>query len=98
MSVYIVAVYDCSLAFGGPEEGGWWYRIGTLVRQTRQFRNKERAYTYSRKLNARLESRTFGPNQGRSDITSVLSDGEYCAEVHQDRCPVGYPEQRPHYE
>jgi len=25
---YTVAVYICDRAYGGPEEGGWWYDCG----------------------------------------------------------------------
>ena len=28
---YVVAVYLCDRAFGGHEEGGWWYQTGILA-------------------------------------------------------------------
>jgi hypothetical protein len=37
-------------------------------------------------------------NKGRREISSVLSDGRYQAEVHEHAAPRGYPERRPHYE
>jgi hypothetical protein len=98
MATHVVAVYEIDLAYGGREEGGWWYQRGSLVRISRTFRSQERAYEYCRRLNARLRSRVFGPNRGKREISSVLSDGEYQAEVHTDCAPKSYPERRPHYE
>jgi hypothetical protein len=95
---WIVAVYDTALAYGGPEEGGWWYDTGSLVRIVFATPSEDAAYSYSRKLNNRLRSRVFGPNQGRRDKSSVLSDGFFEACVYQDHAPKGYPDVRPHYE
>lgn len=95
---YIVAVYDCAQQWGGREEGGWWYDAGSLVRVIRVFRNEERAYDYCRKLNTRLNSRAFGPNQGKREYTSVISDGEFRAMVFEGTAPQGFPERRPRYE
>ena len=94
---YIVAVYLTDRCFGGPEEGGWWYEAGQLTRIMRIFRSQERAYGYCRRLNTRLQSRAIGPNIGRRDIGSVLSDGEYQANVWENMAPAGFPERRPHY-
>lgn len=98
MSTYVVAVYDVNRCFGGPEEGGWWYDSGELVRAVRLDRNEERAYAFARRLNAKLRSRTFGPNQGKRELSSVLSDGEYQADVFEGTAPRVFPERRPHYE
>ena len=95
---YVIGLYEVELAYGGPEEGGWWYRRGQLVRTVAVFRNENKAYAYSRKLNRRLESREFGPNRGKRELSSVLSDGEYQIEVHENLAPAFYPEVRPHYE
>ncbi len=96
--VYIVAVYDCAMAYGGPEEGGWWYDAGGLIRQVRQFRNESLASGYCQRLNHHLNSRKFGPNQGKREYHSVLSDGEYRAYCFEEYAPRGFPEKRPHYE
>ena len=95
---FLVSVYDTALAYGGPEEGGWWYDRGELVRTVRVFPSQERAYAYSRRLNRRLQSRAFGPNQGKREKSSVLSDGEFEAHVHENHAPASYPDRRPHYE
>lgn len=95
---YIVAVYDCGQQYGGPEEGGWWYDAGSLVRQIRIFKDKQKAYAFCRRLNTKLQSRLWGPNQGKREYTSVLSEGELMASVYKDVCPEGFPDRRPHYE
>jgi hypothetical protein len=97
-NTYLVAAYDCSLAFGGREEGGWWYDAGELVRVLRTFRSEDKACEYSRRLNHRLQSRQFGPNQGKREYTSVLSEGEIRASVEVNHAPKYFPEARPHYE
>jgi len=93
--VFIVAVYLIDRAYGGPEEGGWYYEAGELVRQVRLFKNEEAAMDYSRRLNKWLQ-RTL--NKGRRPISSVLSEGCYCALVYGDYAPKYYPEETPHYE
>jgi Zn-finger nucleic acid-binding protein len=93
-----VGVYLADLGYGGPQEGGWWYDRGELARIVRTYANEERAYAYSRRLNRRLASRVFGPNQGKREKSSVLSDGCYEACVYQDHAPQHYPAQRPQYE
>lgn len=94
----IVAVYHMEQAYGGPEEGGWWYDTGQLARIVRIFRNEDKAYEFCRRLNHKLSSRLIGPNQGRREYTSVLSDGVYRAQVWVDNPPQYFPEERPHYE
>lgn len=98
MTSYLVSVYLEDRAYGGPEEGGWWYTVGQLIRTVKIFKSEEKAYEYCRRLNQKLRSRTFGPNEGRRDISSVLSDGEFVADVYPDFAPKHFPEQRPHYE
>jgi hypothetical protein len=92
--VFIVAVYLVDRAYGGPEEGGWWYDCGELIRIMRTFKNERGALAYSRGLNARLD-RTL--NKGRREISSVLSDGQYEAQVRDDFAPKHFPETRPFY-
>jgi|688.fasta_scaffold379186_4 hypothetical protein len=96
--MYLVSVYLQDLAYGGPEEGGWYYTVGELARTVRLFRSEDKAYEYSRRLNDKLNSRTFGPNLDRPDMSSVLSEGLYFAEVHEDHAPKYFPEKRPRYE
>ena len=95
---YFVAVYLADRAYGGPEEGGWWYDCGELVRVVRLFRTEESACEYARRLNRKLRSRRVGPNVGRREKWSMASDGEYEAHAYTDFAPQCFPDRRPHYE
>jgi hypothetical protein len=99
MTTYIIAVYDADRAYGGGEEGGWWYDTGVLARIVKTFKNAEKAYAYCRRLNVRLESRRIGPNVDRKyELGSVCCEGVFQAEVHEDCAPAHYPATRPRYE
>jgi hypothetical protein len=101
-----VAIYLVDRAFGGPEEGGWWYTHGTPVTENlsdevgkdwalpRYFHNENEAVSYSEQLQDRLDDTV---NKGRRSIGSVLSQGLYWAYVEEGH-PRPFPEERPHYE
>jgi hypothetical protein len=95
---YTIAVYDCRMCYGGPEEGGWWYDAGTLVRIIKTIRNENRAYAFCRRLNGKLRSRVIGPNVDKHDYSSVLSEGELLASIWVGEVPHSFPARRPHYE
>jgi hypothetical protein len=84
---YLLSFYEIDRAYGGPEEGGWYFDTGELVRTFRIARNEADAY--------KLASRA---NRKRSTSSVLYSGGRYCVEVHQHRAPSCYPEQRPYYE
>jgi len=92
---YSVAIYLVDRAYGGPEEGGWWYNAGEAVRLIRTFKNEDKACVFANRMQ-RLLDKTL--NKGRRDISSVLSTGRYYAEVHDSIPPQVYPEVTPHYE
>ena len=92
---YIVAVYMQDRAFGGHEEGGWYYDTGELVRVLKVFTNEDKACRFSQRFNRLLDATL---NKDRREISSVLSEGRYGAEVHDDIPPAHYPETRPYYE
>lgn len=94
---FLVAVYLEDLRYGGPEEGGWWYKVGQLVRVVKGFNNEASANAYCHRLNTKLESRDFGPNRNRHDMSSVLSTGEYWAQVYADQAPKYFPDRKPYY-
>jgi hypothetical protein len=95
---YIVAAYEVCQAYGGPEEGGWWYYQGDLIRPLRLFRNKSEAYRYASRFNDKAHSRRWGPNADRRPLDSVLSDGEVEACVYTDIAPQHFPKERPMYD
>jgi hypothetical protein len=104
MSRYVVAVYNTNRAYGGAEEGGWWFDTGELVRVMRVFKSQERAYDYCRRLNRKLS----GPDRewsgglnvrlGNREPGSMACDGWLAAQVYDNNAPAFFPERRPHYE
>ena len=91
-SGFYVNVYLVDRAFGGPEEGGWWYDCGQIL-QSVPCETKQEAEEKAGELR-KLEKYS---NEGRPEIDSVLSEGRYDVQVE---CLPGadYPSRRPYYE
>jgi hypothetical protein len=87
-----VALYEIDREYGGPEEGGWWYDVGTLIPGTqRSFLAEDapQAQVYVDTLAARY------PYQ-----RGWISRGEvsYVVRVWKEReAPAGFPRVRPRY-
>ena len=79
---YTVACYTVSRTYGGPEEGGWYYDYGNLLRRNRAFPCEETALAFCSKLNRKLWSLGFD---------CVV------AKVYKGEPPYSYPETRPRY-
>lgn len=95
MTTFTVAFYEIDRAYGGPEEGGWWFDTGTFVRISRTFKNRDAAYAYARRANALLHV----IQRDARDVSSVLYDGgRMAAEVYDGLPPAFFPETRPYYE
>jgi hypothetical protein len=98
---YTVAIYMEDRAFGGPEEGGWYYDTAELCMEPeaaqflRGFNNEEEATEYALELNAEVMPVW---NEGGADISSVLSEGRYAAIVSEGMPKPHYPEETPRYE
>lgn len=71
IAMFVVAVYDCGQRYGGPEEGGWWYDAGSLVRPVKLLRGEDRAYAYARRLNTRLYHRACSVRTLASENTRL---------------------------
>lgn len=105
---YTVAIFLVDRAYGGPEEGGWWYDTGTRVDSTDEhgqtdvpkiFQDQDAADAFARHVNEALDAPPLGANtKRRSDIGSVLSQGRYQAQVCGGYPKPYWPDQRPHYE
>jgi hypothetical protein len=103
---WTVAIYLVDRAYGGPEEGGWWYYCGQRVDEKLDVpelfdlpcicNDGDGAIAIARAANEILD-RTLNTER-RSDINSVLSEGRYTAEVYAGYPPAWYPEVKPHYE
>lgn len=99
--VFCVAIYLVDQAYGGPEEGDWYYTAGDLseepehLHKMRMTHDEASAYAYARRLNDTVCALW---NVGRRSQYSVLSEGVYEAQVHEGPCPKHFPAVRPHYE
>lgn len=97
---YSVGIYLEDLAYGGAEEGGWYYNTGELqnsfAKYFRYILDKDETYRYCRFLNNMLDAEF---NKDRREISSVLSEGRFRAIVFEGfNLPEYYPERKPHYE
>jgi hypothetical protein len=92
---YFVNAYETDLAYGGPEEGGWWYDYGVPTGETwGPFENIDDAWAEYNRLHDTL---VVERNEGRPRKTSVLGEGEFTVAVEEHE-PVAYPAERPFYE
>ena len=92
---YVIAFYEIDKAYGGSEEGGWWFNTGTLVRVFAVRRTEASAFAVARRANALL-TRLQG---SKRSVGSVLYDGgRHEAHVYENTAPAHFPESRPHYE
>ena len=101
---YTVAVFLVDKAYGGSEEGGWYYDCGEPIEAPlpglnnedvpRIFTTEAEACGWANHLQDKLNATI---NKGRRPISSVLSEGMYQARVC-DGYPARFPETRPHYE
>ena len=90
----IVALYEIDRAYGGPEEGGWWYDCGELRRVLAVARSEERAYEVARRAN-RLLNRL---QRGKRSVSSVAyTGGRHRACVFDETAPRRFPAARPRY-
>ena len=73
---HVVALYEIDRAYGGPEEGGWWYDCGELARVLRVVPSADAAYDLAARAN-RLMDRL---QRGRRDVGSMAcTGGRYAA-------------------
>lgn len=112
-TLYVVARYTQDRAYGGPEEGGWWYDCGELERIVTATRDEDAAWEVVRHLNGyRADRRRFNVTYTvvelpRKELSPELYDqachGDYDWNpepgdyVTRWDIPTYYPEGRPHY-
>lgn len=95
MRKFIVAFYEVNRVYGGPEEGGWWYDCGELVRLHGLFRSEDAAIRAAARANRLLDL----VQRGHTRIDSVLyTGGRFRACVFDREAPGHFPEKRPRYE
>lgn len=84
-----VAMYETDRAYGGPEEGGWYYTCGDIIKATaRTFDTIDAARCYAEFLRAKAErdKRWYSFPEGLT--VKVYTDQEP---------PAGFPERKPYY-
>lgn len=102
----VICVVLWDRAYGGPEEGGWWYDTVDPNDHEAQWltheaggpwliRNDEQASERLHWLDKLLAEKAV--NEGRHSPNSVLSQGHYKAHCF-DGWPVALPQVKPHYE
>jgi len=86
---FYVNVYEVDRAWGGAEEGGWWYDTGEPIASV-PFDTLREAETFRDVMEARFP-------HNRSSSSVIYSGGDYCVYIeHKFARP--YPDRRPHYE
>jgi hypothetical protein len=87
-----VAVYEEGRAYGGPEEGGWWYTYGTLTMPNKQrvFESHAEAEAYAAKL--------WDEVNALNKELGTSCDYWYSVRKYTEQLPdTHYPKVRPHY-
>lgn len=91
---YIVALYEIDRAYGGAEEGGWYFDTGELVRLLALAPTEDRAVSLAARANRLLERL----QRHRRRVDSVLyAGGRHVAIVYEWIAPASFPEHRPQY-
>jgi hypothetical protein len=95
--MFAVNLYLIDRAFGGREEGGWWYDCGQPVLHplNRVFETLEEAQHHQH-FCLDVQDQL---NEGLPSINSVLSQGQYRFYVGDEgELPAPFPAVKPHYE
>ena len=95
---YVVAVYELDRCYGGPEEGGWWYNTGDLIRILAVYKDEQQAWAHAERFNRTLVYRRKQDPHFRSLSSVAYSGGHLAARVCERTAPEHYPTHRPHYE
>ncbi|MGE4404402.1 hypothetical protein [Pseudomonas sp.] len=92
---HVLAIYEVDRAWGGPEEGGWWFDCGTLVRIVRVVGSADRAASVALRANRLLERL----QRAKRPVSSIAYEGgRHCVLAFEDIAPPAYPAVTPRYE
>jgi hypothetical protein len=91
---WVVCMFLVDMAYGGGEEGGWWYTYGdpVLTSHMRVFTDHAEAMAYVQGLDAELDRM----NEKRPKITSTKSIGRFEARICEG-WPKAFPSRIPRY-
>lgn len=91
---FVIGFYAIDRAFGGPEEGGWYYETGSLVRLHCVLCDEGKANARAARANQLLER----VQRHSRPVSSVAYDGgRYRAIVWDSNPPSAFPETAPQY-
>ena len=91
---YIIALYEIDRAYGGNEEGGWYFDTGALDRILALAPTEDKAIALAERANRLLERL----QRHRRRVDSVLYvGGRHTAIVYEWIAPAVFPEARPRY-
>ena len=105
-------IYELSKAYGGPEEGGWWYTCKELI-ESNEVTNLTRAKKQAEYLNKKFQSTEssyamgFGEHDGvdssgEGDDNFLIAGGHWgntnVRAILEKKPGVDSPTDRPHYE
>lgn len=95
----VVAVYETEQAYGGPEEGGWWYPTGTRADAIKPIVCATACDVPAAIESLRAKIAAERMNEGRHPPSSVLCTGWFDVEVFPgSEAPQGFPGRKPRYE
>lgn len=98
MSKRVVAIYLVDRAYGGPEEGGWWYDCGERFSGFAPIVCEGRLAVRKALAKCRVFIRQHRMNEGRHEPNSVLCDGWYLPQSFGGEvAPHHFPQARPTY-
>lgn len=94
---YLVGIGLSDLAYGGPEEGGWYYDTQDIESDHAVFLTEEEAREHLKVLDEKIKEQQL--NKGRPKMSSVLSRGEYRSILIEQFLPLAThtPLIRPRY-
>lgn len=85
----VVNVYDTTMRYGGPEEGGWWFEVGEPIKGICVFSKKQA-------IRAALELDEWALEE-YGEAYDQYGFSTYRV-VYEDKYGEAYPKERPHYE
>ena len=87
--IFYVNKYEIGRAYGGPEEGGWWFNYG-------QFMECEAMFTSRKEARALADALTMVEGS-QPDLNSVNTEYVVSFSV-EDNVGQDWPQRMPHYE
>lgn len=91
---YFVNAYEIGTVYGGPEEGGWGYEVGTPADQSYgPYASRDAALDVYYALQGEVDLQ----NEGRPCTSSGASDGWFAFKI-EEHAPRVWPETHPTYQ